>query len=126
MKVDSLNISDALNPFNSALGDSKAKIINDIKSILGRSSGKDDENVKIDLKDWKASAGFKLTRKTGESLQLPPNSPATILLCFGMRCNELAKSGGFKIEAEIPQVCETWVTEHKQGKVAKVQELVKA
>lgn len=126
MKIDTLDISAALNPFNSALGDSKAKIVNDIKSILGRASGKDDENVKVELKDWKASAGFKLSRKTGESVQLPPNSPATILLCFGMRFNELAKSAGCKVEADIPANCETWVNEHKQNKSASKLETVKA
>lgn len=124
MKIDTLDIGFALNPFNSSLGEAKPKIVNDIKSILGRASGKEDENVKIDLKDWKASAGFKLTRKTGESLQLPPNSPATILLCFGMRFNELAKAANCKIEAEIPQVCEVWVNEHKQNKSAQL--IVKA
>ena len=113
MKIETLDISSALNPFNAVLGDAKQKIVNDIKSILGRASGKDDENVKVELKDWKASAGFKLTRKTGESLQLPPNSPATILLCFGMRFNELAEKAGCGIEATIPKVCEHWIDQHK-------------
>jgi hypothetical protein len=116
MKTDTLDIAKALTPFHKTLGDSLSKIVNDIKSVLGRAGGENDKNVKIDLKDWKASAGFKLSRRTGESLQLPPNSPATILLCFGMRMNELAKQAGSEIQASIPESCSAWVEEHKKNK----------
>lgn len=119
MKLDTLDIATALNPFNTALGESKAKIVNDIKSLLGREEkrGQDEgskQGIQVKLKDWKATAGFKLTRSTGESIQLPANNPATVLLCFGMRFNELAKNADSTIEAGIPANCEAWVTEHKK------------
>jgi hypothetical protein len=125
MKLDTLDISEALTPFNVALGDSKGKIVNDIKSLLGREEkrGETDpkQGITVKLKDWKATAGYKLTRTTGESIQLPPNSPATILLCFGMRFNELAKASETQVDASIPKACEHWVNDHKQNKSAKVE-----
>lgn len=117
MKTDNLIIGKALKPFKSALGESFAKVEADIKSALGREEkkGENDPKQGVQLKDgdWKASASFKLVRKNGESLQLPPNAPWAILLCFGMRMNELAKSANSEIESSIPEICQVWVDEHK-------------
>lgn len=109
MKTDNLVVEKALEPFKRSLGDSMAKIVGDIKSLLGRV----DKDVIVKDGDWKASAGFKLSRRNGETVQLPANNPATILLCFGMRFNELAKNADCGIEAGIPSQCEAWVKEHK-------------
>lgn len=120
MKLDTLDISNALKAFNDVLGDAKPKIVNDIKALLGREekAGEADakKGIQVSLKDWKASAGFKLTRKTGESLQLPANNPASILLCFGMRMNELAANADCEMSCTIPKNCEEWVNKHKQNR----------
>jgi len=108
MKTDNIVVEKALNPFKTAIGNSMPKIVGDIKSLLGRV----DKDVVVKDGDWKASAGFKLSRRNGETVQLPANNPATILLCFGMRFNELAKNADCEIEASIPTVCEAWVKEH--------------
>ena len=109
MKTDNLIVEKALEPFKRSLGDSMPKIVGDIKSLLGRV----DKDVIVKDGDWKASAGFKLSRRNGETVQLPANNPATILLCFGMRFTELAKNADCNIEAGIPSQCEAWVKEHK-------------
>ena len=108
MKFDNLVIENALAPFKSSLGDNMPKIVSDIKAQLGRV----EKDIKLTDGAWKASAGFKLSRKNGETVQLPPNNPATILLCFGMRFVELAKNADCSLTAGIPSVCEAWVKEH--------------
>jgi hypothetical protein len=108
MKTDNLIIEKALAPFKLSLGDNMGKIINDIKALLGRV----EKDIVVKDGEWKASAGFKLSRKNGETIQLPANNPATILLCFGMRIGELAKNADCSITAGIPSQCEAWVKEH--------------
>lgn len=113
MKTDSLDINRAIAPFAQAIGEiNLPKILNDIKSMLGRAGGADDKNVAIKLNDWKATSGFKLKRTTGETLQLPANNPATILLCFGMQMVVLAGNAECDIQSSIPNVCKAWVKEH--------------
>ena len=120
MKIDTLDISAVLTPFNVALGDHKPKIVNDIKSLLGREEAKGEKDAKqgiqIKLNDWKATAKFALKRSTGETLQLPANNPATFLLCFGMRMTELSKAAGCEMQCSIPEVCKQWVMEHSRNK----------
>lgn len=111
MKFDNLIVETALAPFKTSIGDkSFPKICNDIRSLLGRV----EKDIVLKDGDWKAGASFKLTRKNGETVQLPANNPATTLLCFGMRLNELGKAGGFEPTATIPKDCIAWVENHVQ------------
>lgn len=110
MKTDNLIVEKALTPFKTALGDNMPKIIGDIKSLLGRV----EKDIVIKDGDWKASASFKLSRRNGETVQLPANNPATILLCFGMRFVELAKNADCDIDCSIPEQCAAWVKEHSR------------
>lgn len=113
MKTQTLNIEWALKPFTAALGDSMPKLVNDIRSMLGRVETENDgKNVDLKTGDWKATSGFAIKRTDGTKIQLPPNNPATILICFGMRLNELAKAGDMVLEASVPEQCKAWVKEH--------------
>lgn len=111
-KLNNLNARTALAPFEVELGDSFDKIVNDVSSMLGRIS---DKEIIAKHGDWKAGAKFKLVSKEGYSVQLPPNNPATILLCFGMRICELATNGEFEVAATIPKVCRDWVAQHRKN-----------
>ena len=102
------NVSKAIAPFATVLGDNHDKIVNDIRAALGRWN----KDAKLTEGEWKASASFKLTRKDGIAIQMPANNPAAILLAFGMRICELEKAGGFEIEATIPKNCEAWIQQH--------------
>lgn len=112
-KLQTLNVSEAIAPFAKILGNDFDKIVRDIKSMLGDIKDKD---VEVKLGEWKATAGFKLKAKDGHTVQLAPNNPATILLCFGMRLNELANNGSFDVEADIPKACIAWVEQHRKSK----------
>lgn len=108
MKFDSLIVENALSPFRAAIGKNFDKICNDVRSLLGRV----EKDIVLKDGEWKAGASSKLTRKNGESVQLPLNNPATTLLCFGMRLNELSKAGQFEAVAGIPKDCQSWVEQH--------------
>jgi hypothetical protein len=119
MKADNLIVENAIVVFRTAIGETAfPKICNDIRSMLGRV----EKDIVLKDGEWKAGASFKITRKNGETIPLPANNPATILLCFGMRMNELAKAGDFDCQAAIPTQCKSWVTEHS----CKVETTVKA
>jgi hypothetical protein len=123
MKTENLIVEKAIAPFKNAIGDTAfPKVCNDIRSMLGRV----EKDIVLKDGDWKAGASFKLSRKNGETIPLPPNNPATILLCFGMRFNELAKSADCEIEAGIPAQCKAWVTEHSRKTVESVAVTSKA
>jgi hypothetical protein len=111
-KLNNLNVELAIASFSDALGNDFDKIVNDIKSMLGRLPEKD---LIAKQGEWKAGAKFKLTSKEGYAIQLPPNSPATVLLCFGMRLNELQEAGGFEAQADIPKNCQDWVNQHRKA-----------
>ena len=108
-RLNTLNVSEAISPFERALGPDYNKIVRDIKSLLGNVA----KDVTVKHGDWKASAKFKLTAKDGVSVQLPMNNPASIMLCFGMRLNEISVSGKFDIQADIPKECLAWVEKHR-------------
>lgn len=110
-KLNNLNPREVLSVFSVALGDSFDKIVNDVASMLGRIT---DKEIIAKHGEWKAGAKFKLTSKEGYSVQLPPNNPATILLCFGMRLGELAHNGQFDVQADIPKMCVDWVAQHRK------------
>lgn len=112
-KLNTLDAELALAPFKDVLGNHFPKIVADVKSMLGRIT---DKEVIAKPGSWKAGAKFKLTSKEGYTVQLPPNNPATILLCFGMRLNELAEVGVMDISATIPKNCEAWVDQHRNTK----------
>jgi hypothetical protein len=119
MKTDNLIVEKAIAVFKTAIGETAfPKVCNDIRSMLGRV----EKDIVLKDGDWKAGASFKITRKNGETIPLPANNPATVLLCFGMRMNELAKAGDFDCQAAIPAQCKAWVTEHSR----KVETTVKA
>jgi len=119
MKTDNLIVIKALQPFRNVLGDSITKIEADIRSALGREEkrGENDPMKGVMIKDgeWKASASFKITRRNGETLQLPSNAAWAVLLCFGMRINELAKNADSEIQSTIPEICKSWIAEHYRG-----------
>lgn len=120
-KLNNLNVETALKPFKTELGNDFPKIINDVKSMLGNLPEKD---LISKQGGWKASAKFSLSSKEGYKVQLPPNNPTTILLCFGMRLNELGEAGEFAPQADIPTACRDWISQHR--KVSKPTEQVKA
>lgn len=111
-ELDSLNPIIALQAFKGELGESFGKICADVKSQLGRW----EKDLQLTKGEWKCSATGKLTRKDGQSVQMPLNNPASTLLRFGMRLNELAKAGSFEIIATMPKECEFWVNEHRKNK----------
>lgn len=104
-KFNNLNPEACFAPFAKELGNLMPKLVNDAKTMLGRL----EKDIATKSGEWKATASFKLTSKEGHSLQLPPNNPLTILLCFGMRLNELSKAGGFEAVATIPKPCAAWI-----------------
>lgn len=110
-KLSNLIVSEALAPFENILGEVFPKIENDVKSMLGRIK---DNEIESNLKKWKATAGFKLKSSEGYTVQLAPNNPAVILLCFGMRLNEISEAGDFDVQATIPKACKAWVEEHSK------------
>lgn len=106
-KFNNLNPEVAFKPFAAQLGDLMPKLTNDAKTMLGRL----EKDLETKPGEWKATASFKLTSKEGHTLQLPPNNPLTILLCFGLRINELSKTGGMELVATIPKACTDWVAQ---------------
>lgn len=108
--LNNLSVETTLLPFQDALGNSFDKVVNDVKSVLGRIK---DNEIETKNSGWKATAGFKLKSRDGYTIQLASNNPAVILLCFAMRLNELCDSGEFQIEATIPKNCESWIAQHK-------------
>lgn len=111
MKLDNLIVEKALAPFAKDIGEKHMpKIVNDVKAMLGRV----EKDIKMTDGDWKASATFKLSRKNGEVVQLASNHPATVLLCFGMRLNDIAKNGEFEVTATVPKQCTAWIEQHKK------------
>ena len=108
-KLNTLDVFVALAPFEKACGDNFKKICYDVKSLLG--NVKENEII-AKQSGWKAGAKFSITSKEGYKVQLPANNPATILLCFGMRLNELAEAGTFEVQADIPKACQAWVAQH--------------
>lgn len=113
-KFNNLNPEIALAPFKAELGENYPKIVADVKSMLGRV----EKDIVTKDSEWKASTTFKLSNKEGRTVQLPLNNPASILLCFGMRLNELSKNGVFDIQATIPKNCTAWVEQHKRNQHA--------
>lgn len=122
-KLTTLNVANAVAPFAKVLGKDFDKVVRDISSMLGRIT---DKEIDVKHSDWKASAGFKLKAKDGYTVQLAPNNPASILLCFGMRLNELADNGSMEVEATIPKACESWVEQHRASKLGETAPAVKA
>lgn len=108
-KFNNLSPEVAFAPFASHLGKLLPKLTADTKAMLGRL----EKDLETKPGEWKATASFKLSSKEGHTLQLPPNNPLTILLCFGMRINELAKVGGMAIQSSIPKACSDFITQEE-------------
>ena len=60
---------------------------------------------------WKMSSKCVLQSKEGHKLALPANNPAVILLKFGMQLSEIADNAEMEITAEIPKLCDAWITQ---------------
>ena len=108
-KFNNLNPEVASKPFAAQLGDLLPKLTSDAKAMLGRV----EKDIESKASEWKASATFKLRSSEGYTVQLPPNNPLTILLCFGMRINELAKAGGMEITASIPKQVSEFIEQQR-------------
>lgn len=91
--------------FKGAIGndDVFTKIVNDTAAMLGRHEVKSVEG------EWTTGASFKIKAKDLHTQQLPPNSPNTILLWFGMRLREVGLAGEFVTNASIPKAAQAYV-----------------
>lgn len=79
------------------------KMVNDTASMLGR------QQVTTVDGEWKTGANFKLSAKDTHKVQLPPNSPCTILFYFGLRLKEITTAGEFVVNASIPKAAQAYV-----------------
>lgn len=105
-KFDNLNPEVAFAPFRGAIGEiAWPKVCNDAKAMLGRC----EKDIKTTAGEWKISATGKATSKDGNTVQLPLNNPATILLRFGTQIVTLSKNGGMSITSEVPVPCKAWI-----------------
>lgn len=116
-QLENLNPENALIPFKKAIGSNYGKVVNDVKSFLGKFVEKD---MIVKQSGWKCSATGKLTSKDGYSIQMPLNHPCSTLVKFGMRLMEVsAAMGDVDIDSAIPKECEHWVNAHAQVPVVK-------
>lgn len=106
-KLANLNIANHLNHFSSLHPEVKQEIVSDIASLLG----KEESNMVSKVGGWKMSSKCILQSKEGHKLALPANNPAVILLKFGMQLSEIADNGEMEVNAEIPKLCEAWITQ---------------
>lgn len=106
-KLANLNIANHLAHFSSINEEVRKEIISDIASLLG----KEESNMVSKVGGWKMSSKCILQSKEGHKLTLPANNPAVILLKFGMQLSEISDNGEMSINAEIPKLCDAWITQ---------------
>lgn len=121
-KLNNLNVALELSIFQDSLGESFDKVVNDVKSMLGRIKA---EEITAKQGEWKAGAKGRITSKEGYTVQLPLNNPASSLLLFGMKLRAIGESGEMSVSAEIPKVCRDWVHQHSLVVKAEAKESAK-
>lgn len=114
-KLENLNIANHLKHFTSIHDDVRSEIVSDIASLLG----KEESNMISKVGGWKMSGKCILSSKEGHKLALPANNAAVILLKFGMQLSEIADNAEISIDAEVPKLCESWLTAKSERIAAK-------